>query len=81
MAQASLPRRSIFLFLDAGIPLGSGLGGSPHTNRKIGLSPHVPHCFSPKILFCNFHTVFGQFAQIVPPQVGPIWKNGRGKKI
>ena len=54
MAQASLPRRSIFLFLDAGIPLVGGLGGSPHTNRKISLSPQVPQCFAPKILILLF---------------------------
>ena len=27
-----------------------------------------------KCQFCNFHAVFGNFTQIVPPPVDPIWE-------
>ena len=44
-----------------------GLGGSPTTTRKIGLSPHVLRTvLRPKYRFCNFRAVFGHFAQNVP---------------
>ena len=44
-----------------------GLGGFPPTNQKIGLSPMSPTVLHPKCWFCNFHAVFGHFAQNVSP--------------
>ena len=58
-----------------GIPLvGGGWTGGGGESRKIGLSPHAPICFDQKYQFCNFHAVFGHFAQIVPPPVNLIWE-------
>ena len=55
-------------------PSGGGgwTGGGGGESRKIGLSPLAPICFDQKYRFCNFHAVFGHFAQIVPPTVNLI---------
>ena len=52
-------------------PSGGGLGGSPHY-LKNWLVPPCP----PTVLtrFCNFHAVFGHFAQTVTPLVDPNWE-------
>ena len=47
-------------------------GGIPPVPQKLACLPHVPHCFHPKCQFCNFHAVFGHFAQTVPPPVDRI---------
>ena len=53
-------------------PSGGRLRGDPPTTRKIGLSPHAtPIVLTQKCRFCNFHAVFGHFAQIVPPTSRP----------
>ena len=36
--------------------------------------PHVPYFLPQKCWFCNFHAVFGYFAQIFLSQVEPIWE-------
>ena len=62
---------------------GGRLGGIAPTTRKIGLSPPCPppQCFTQKCGLCNFHAVFGHFAQIVPPPVDRIWETLPGKNV
>ena len=62
------------------VSLVGGDWGDPPTNRKIGLSPHVPPIvLTQKCQFCHFHAVFGHFAQIAPPPpVDPIWETLKG---
>ena len=55
-------------------PSGGRVDWGGGESRKIGLSPHAPICFDQKYQFCNFHAVFGHFAQIVPPPVNLIWE-------
>ena len=57
---------------------GGGLGGIPSLPEKLA----YPLLGSPTILtqtcrFCNFHAVFGHYAQFVPAPVDPIWKTLR----
>ena len=42
-------------------------GDPPHYPKNWLVPPMAPHCFDAKCRFCNFHAVFGHFAQIVPP--------------
>ena len=35
---------------------------------------YPPTVLPQKCWFCNFHAVFGHIAQIVTPQVDPIWE-------
>ena len=62
----------IYIYIFRVSPSGRGTGGIPLTTQKIGLSTPPTLCPPPtvltqKCLFCNFHAVFGHFAQIVPP--------------
>ena len=52
-------------------PSGGGMGGCPPLPKKLACPPTV---LTQKCRFCNFHAVFGHFAQIVPPPVDPIWE-------
>ena len=62
--------------LMTGFPLVEGTWGEPYPNtQQVGLSPPCPPTVLPRNRrFCNFHAIFGYFAQIVspPPQVDPI---------
>ena len=48
---------------------------SPSGGRGLGGIP--PTVLTQKCRFCHFHAVFGNFAQIVPPPVDPIWETLR----
>ena len=56
-------------------PSGGGLGwtgGIPPHYLKNWLAPTT--VLTQKCQFCNFHAVFGHFAQTVPPTVDPDWE-------
>ena len=57
-------------------PSGGGLVGYSSLPEKLTCPPMSPPptVLTPKCQFCNFHAVFGHFAQIVPPPIDPIWE-------
>ena len=62
---------------NTGFPLvgGDWGGGSPQLTEKLACpSPCPPTVLTQKCRFCNFHAVFGHFAQIAPPLVDPNWE-------